>query len=275
MITLEQRSQYQQLVDICVELDRLADGADLKDKNREPLDILVRNIFRRVVKCDTAIPLLVNRENPYGQYQLRSYGLTEAEENYTWSGPKKWRYYSQDAEHTLRILRRNGVDLVHSLQKQIKNKSIKDLQKYQQLIQFCTDGLKVNFDDHYSEITHKYLVKGRSLILQASPWKETGEDNQDASVKYIEVELEPGSGSLKCEIYTTEGSYDLIDRDSDYEFVNPLLFLRLDDATIQFVIFCLSRFKEQVHKDWSGGGVSVEQLIQKYGQYIVLEKLGE
>jgi hypothetical protein len=101
-----------------------------------------------------------------------------------------------------------------------------------------------------------------------------GDDNEVEELKYLNVQVEAQSGSLRVNLNCQSGySLSLIDSDCDYSWVSPLMFLRLDDLILKFVFESLILFRKYVQKKYSGGGSEIQKLVEKYGHHIVLAKL--
>lgn len=277
MISPETRQKYLELLVICEQIDVIADRANLSDKHEDSLRILIKNIFKGVVKVDTYLPILKSQEYTRGQYQLRSYGLVKGEREYGYyTSEPRYRYFSQNVEKLLRIIRQDGLEIASKLEKMSLNTKVKNEQKMKQLVEFIRDCSRVDFNESYDDLSKKYTPTN-ILTIAPSAFMSTDEDNESEELKHLNIQVEPQSGSLRVELVSKSGAeFSLIDSaDSDYSWINPLMFLRLDDTMIKFVREALLLFKLYVQKKYSGGGQQVERLVEKYGQYIVLEKLGD
>ena len=276
MITPEQSQLYLQLVTLCEQIDEIADQANLSDKHEDSLQILMKSIFKGVIKVDTYLPILKSQEYTKGQYQLRSYGLVKGEREYGYyTSEPRYRYFSQNVEKLLRIIRQDGLGIASKLEKMSLNPKVKNEQKMKQLVEFIRDCSKIDFNESYEDLSRKYTPTS-TLTIAPSAFISDDEDNKVEELRHLNIHVEPQSGSLRVELVSRSGAeFSLIDSDSDYSWVSPLLFLRLDDSLIKFVNESLVLFRSYVQKKYSGGGQRVEQLIEKYGQYIVLEKLGD
>ena len=279
MITPEQLQQYRGLSDLCKKLEDLADSTNVVEQFRESLDILLGSLLKKVIKCDTSLPLMKDTDYPRGKYQLRSYGIVKGRLIYTYSNDNHaCRYYQLNSEDLYTTLQRDGLELAKSLIRVQKNKNIKDSYRFKQLIEFVQDCTKVNFQHEYKSLTKKYYPT-TTITMLPNPLSELSTQCLE-DVRCFELVLESGRDSLRGvlkfqsgeELTVLEEPYNSEDVD---EWVSPSVIFRLDLQLYQFLIESLTAFYQTAQKKFTGEGSDIKKLVDKYGQYIVLEKLDE